>query len=327
MSNILFVSILFADESVLPELSLRKSSGGDYEVFVDGKFFARYMIDFEGTPIIYPIHGVNNKPMTRSFPMETSKDKESVDHPHHRSFWFTHGEVNDTNFWLSDKDTKNLGKIVHQKFTKAESNKNNVILVTENNWMAANGRNVICKDVRTFCFGAFENGDRFIDFDIVVTANADKVTFYDTKEGTFGIRVASAMEVDAARQIAKNTKKEPTSYIVNAEGITNDQAWAKRSAWVDYVGQIDNQTVGIAILNHPSSFRYPTYWHVRTYGLFAANPFGERGFGIRKKNSQDSGNFEMKKNDNFTLKYRIILHKGDTKQAKIKDRFLKYSRL
>ena len=83
-----------------------------------------------------------------------------------------------------------------------------------------------------------------------------------------GVRVAGTMKVDA----------KLGGRIVNSEGQTDGDAWAKRAAWVDYHGPVDGLTVGVAILNHPSSFRFPTYWHVRTYGLFAANPFGWQDF-------------------------------------------------
>ncbi len=110
---------------------------------------------------------------------------------------------------------------------------------------------------------------RIIDFDFRIFASDGPVTFGDTKEGMFGIRVASSMDV---------TRKQG-GRITNAEGLTDEKAWGKPSPWVDYVGPVKDKIVGIAIINHPLSFRYPTTWHVRTYGLFAANPFGWHDFG------------------------------------------------
>ncbi|MDR2172047.1 MAG: PmoA family protein [Planctomycetaceae bacterium] len=323
-----------------------------YDVNIGDKLFARYVKNFDGAPIIYPIYGDDGKLMTRGFPMN-NHNAISKDHVHHRSFWFSHGRVNDTDFWLTDKKLKNIGKIAHKKFLEAKIEGNTAIIVTENDWVNQRGE-VICSDVRAFDFGITSLGNRYIDFAITVTAKMDEVIFYDTKEGTFGVRVADFLAVDIARAAAKkkmnkeakNKKNSiinypanyPASYIVNAEGKFNEEAWGKRSAWVDYVGQFekDADTTGIAILNHPASFRYPTYWHVRTYGLFAANPFCEREFGIRKKseqnnskhnnnNNNDSGNFVMKKNESFTLFYRIIFHNNDTKKAAIADEFKNYS--
>jgi hypothetical protein len=148
-----------------------------------------------------------------------------------------------------------------------------------------------------------------------MTAEQEKVVFGDTKEGTFGIRVPEVLAVD--------TKKG--GRIVNAEGAVNGDAWGKRSAWVDYHGIIDGEKVGIAILNHPSSFRYPTHWHVRTYGLFAANPFGVHEF----DNLQDTkaGEYILPKGESFTLRYRILFHKGDANEAGISDAFKKYAEM
>ena len=109
---------------------------------------------------------------------------------------------------------------------------------------------------------------RWIDFLIAITATNGPVTFGDTKEGTFGMRVAESMRVEAKHG----------GRIVNSRGQTDAAAWGKPAEWVDYHGPVDGQTLGIAILNHPASFRFPTGWHVRTYGLFAANPFAQEEF-------------------------------------------------
>ena len=109
--------------------------------------------------------------------------------------------------------------------------------------------------------------------------------------------------------------------IVNSEGQTDREAWGKQAPWVDYHGPVDGETVGIAIMNHPSSFRYPTYWHVRTYGLFAANPFGLHNFVSRDKD----GSHTLQPGESMTLRYRVLLHKGDTEQAQIAEAFKKYA--
>jgi hypothetical protein len=155
---------------------------------------------------------------------------------------------------------------------------------------------------------------RIIDFDITITAEQDKVLFGDTKEGTFGIRVPEVMAVE--------TKKG--GQFVNAEGkIGEGEAWGKRSPWVDYTGILDGEKVGIAILNHPSSFRYPTYWHVRNYGLFAANPFGVHDF--EKLQDTTVGNLALSKGESFTCRYRVLFHKGDEKEANIAEAFKEYA--
>ncbi len=143
---------------------------------------------------------------------------------------------------------------------------------------------------------------RVLDFEVTIKATGKPVTFGDTKEGMFGLRVASTMDVKAKKG----------GKITNAEGITDGAAWGKASPWVDYTGPVDGQTVGVAILNHPESFRYPTTWHVRDYGLFAANPFGWHDFGMNK-----AGNYTIPSGESIRFEYRVILHKGPTDKAGI----------
>jgi hypothetical protein len=294
------------------ELTLKQTDKG-YDIYIDGQLFAGYITDYKGTPIIYPIIGPTKKKMTRDFPMlERNDQTEAKDHPHHRSLWFTHGDVNGLDFWALEKQ-----KIVHRKFVKTEIDHNTALIVTENDWLDKENQPV-CSDVRTFRFGVL-GAMRFIDFDVTVTAVQDSVVFGDTKEGTLGIRVAGTMDLTAKK---RNPNSDWGGHIVNAEGVTDKNAWAKRSAWVDYYGLIEGETLGIAVLNHPSSFRYPTYWHVRDYGLFAANPFGVHDF--EEKAEKTAGEHKMRKGESFTLRYRILFHKGDAESAGIAEAFQQY---
>ena len=154
---------------------------------------------------------------------------------------------------------------------------------------------------------------RWIDFTITIKALDKPVKFGDTKEGTFGLRLAETISVDAKKG----------GQIVNSNGQLDNNAWGKAAEWVDCYGPLDSETVGIAILNHPSSFRYPTYWHVRGYGLFAANPFGLRDFSGDKKKD---GSYTIQPGEQITLRYRVIFHRGDEKVGKIAEAFSSYSK-
>ena len=271
------------------QVKLNPTSYG-YEVTIDGKTFAGYHRDFKGTPIIWPVIGPNEKPMTRSFPMADNVPGEKKDHPHHRSIWFTHDEVNGNRHWTNDI-------IAHQEFLKTECDGKTAVVVAKNNWQDKNSKTAVCSDVRTVTFGTID-GNRYIDFDLVLTAEQDEVTFTDTKEGTFGIRVPTSMDVDSKKG----------GVIINAQGDKDDKAWGKRSDWVDYSGPVDDEIAGIAVFNHPKSFRYPTWWHVRTYGLFAANPFGIKDF---DQSLGRNGTVVLKKGETLVFCYRVLLHKGN----------------
>lgn len=260
----------------------------------------------EFKPYLYPVIGPTGEPFTRAYPMEDVPG-EDRDHPHQRSFWFTHGDVNGYDFWASDPGNPpnpRFGTIREAELLEARGGLAVGRLRTRNSWLAPDGR-TIGEDTRTLAFAASE-GVRFIDVDITLTATDGPLTFGDTKEGTFGLRVASSLDV----------KRGQGGRIVNAEGLADGDAWGKPSPWVDYTGPVAGRTVGLAILDHPESFRHPTTWHVRDYGLFAANPFGYHDFGINKP-----GSHTLPAGRSLRFRYRVILHEGRTEEAGIASAF------
>ncbi|MDR1491421.1 MAG: PmoA family protein [Planctomycetaceae bacterium] len=291
-------------------LELTKTDFG-YRATIDGKLFTEYRTGFNGAPIIWPIIGPNEKPMTRAYPMDENVQGEKKDHPHHRSLWFTHDRVNGNRHWMKDP-------IVHQEFLKAECDGKTATLVTKNHWLDPKNNAIICSDIRTIVFSVIDD-TRCIDFDLKLTAEQENVTIGDTKEGTFGIRVPTSMDGDA-----KKTNPKLGGTIVNAQGDKDDAAWGKRSDWVDYSGTVDGKTAGITVFNHPKSFRYPTWWHVRTYGLFAANPFGIKDF---EPSLKQNGTVVLKKGESLSFYYRVILHKGDAASLDLNKLYKNYSLL
>ncbi len=205
---------------------------------------------------------------------------------------------------------RGFGRIVHREFLKIQSGAE-PLLVTRNEWLNSRDEKQLT-DYRTISFGANEKS-RWIDFDLrLVNDGSEPVKIGDTKEGTFALRVASWLKGDAG------------GTIVNNAGIADKDAWGKAASWVDYHGEYEGQRLGIAILNHPSSFRFPTYWHVRTYGLFAANVFGLHNF----KNSKDEdGSQVMQPGDSLVFCYRVLLHQGDEQQGRVPELFVDYAKV
>jgi hypothetical protein len=185
------------------------------------------------------------------------------------------------------------------------------IIETQNAWMDCDGKKV-CEDRRLLRFDT--DGDaRWIDFDITIHATGGPVTFADNKEGTFALRLALPMTVDA-RQGGE---------IINSHGQTNADAWGKQASWVDDHGPIDGQVVGVAVFNHPSSFGYPTYWHARTYGLLAANPFAVHAMAGTKN---VDGSFTIPSGESIALRYRVYLHRGNEKEGKVAEAYSDYAK-
>jgi hypothetical protein len=284
-------------------VTLRKEAKGSTAITLNGRPFTSYLTQTGPKPILFPVLGPGGEPYTRAFPMR-DEPGEDRDHPHQRSFWMTHGNVNGVDFWSEMKGHGSIREV--ERITELGGPVVGVIR-TRNDWLDSAGKRV-CSDERVLRVHN-TTGSRLLDFDVTIRATDGPVTFGDTKEGMFGVRVASSMDV----------KRKQGGKILNAEGLTDAAAWGKPSPWVDYTGPVAGKVVGIAILNHPESFRYPTTWHVRDYGLFAANPFGYKDFG-----RTDSGAHTIAPGDSITFRYRLILHEGSTEAAAISSAFEAY---
>jgi hypothetical protein len=278
--------------------------GRRIEVRVDGKLVTEYIPDDGPKPYFFPVIGPSGAPMTRSFPMK-KVEGEKYDHPHHRSLWFTHGSVNKVDFW---SEAPGHGRIVETSRPTVIDGLAMGTIRTTDDWLAPD-RKKVCEDERVVRIYATKMS-RVLDFDVTLKATEGPVTFGDTKEGMFGLRVPTSMDVTSKKG----------GKIVTAEGLEDKAAWGKPAAWVDYAGPVDGKTVGVAILNHPSSFRYPTTWHIRDYGLFAANPFGWHDFG-----QKTPGEFVLPKGESIRFRYRVILHDGDTASANLPAAFQGYA--
>jgi hypothetical protein len=283
-------------DTVSPSGLSFESSGPNLKVKLDQKLLTEYHLGVGNKPFFFPLNGPTDESYTRTFPLVVLPD-EDHDHPHQRSCWFTFGNVNGVDFW---SEGKRFGTVQETGRKLVVSGPVVGRMTTTNDWRAADDRR-FCVDERTVTFYDTKSA-RIIDFSFRIAANDAPVVFGDTKEGMFGIRVASSMDV---------TKKKGGK-ITNAEGLIDDKAWGKSSPWVDYVGPVKDKIVGIAVFNHPKSFRYPTTWHVRTYGLFAANPFGWHDFGRPER-----GDYTIPSGEAIEFFYRVVLHEGDTASANV----------
>ena len=273
-------------------------------ITVDGKPFSNYHFKNTPRPYLYPLLGPGGLHMTRHWPMKDMPNEEH-DHPHHRSLWFAFGSLNGVDFW---SEGAKAGKTIHQDFITIESGKKVGIIKSSNQWVALDGKK-ICSDVRTIRIYRTGSDERMLDFEITLRASEGDLTFGDTKEGMMSVRVAETMRVKG---------KVAQGHIRNSEGVLDGATWGKRAKWCDYYGPVDGRTVGVAMFDHPSNPRYPTWWHVRDYGLFGANPFGLHDY---EGKPPGTGDLKVPAGESITFNYRIILHEGDTDQAKVGEKF------
>lgn len=296
-------------------------AGDKLRIEINGELFTEYC--FKGAPHVYfyPVIGPGGAPMTRNWPMKDVAGEEK-DHPHHRSLWYSHGSVNGVDFWA---ETPKSGKIVHDKFLEVKSGADSGVIRSANKWIAPDG-GVTMTDERTFRVYARPGSERLFDFEVTLKAGDQDIVLGDTKEGSMAVRVNESMRGVLGREPGEKKSKVGKGRIAMSSGVTSsgkgdEKAWGKRAEWCDYSGPVDGRTVGIAIFDHPSNPKHPTWWHVREYGLFAANPFGVHDFEKREKGA---GDVTIPAGKTMTFKYRLYIHEGDEVAGRVGDRYHEY---
>src|SRR5437764_2485724 len=210
---------------------------------INGEFFTEY--HFKGAPHVYfyPVLGPGGLPMTRNYPMVRDSEGEEHDHPHHRSLWYSHGEVNKVDFW---SEGSKAGKILHDKFVSIKSGATSGVIQSQDNWVGPDGK-VVCTDERTFRVYARPNNERLFDFDVTIRAGDKELVFGDTNEGSLGIRIAESM------RLTHGKNRRGKDHIVQSTGVRDDKTWGNAAEWCDYFGPVNDKIVGIAIFDHPNN--------------------------------------------------------------------------
>jgi hypothetical protein len=275
---------------------------------VDGKPFTTFHYGAgNGKPFLAPLRSASGKIVTRHFPMEEVAG-ESRDHVHHTGLWFSYDDINGTKFWENDPSyTKpHMGRIVVRTAQYKEGDRSGALTATME-WRDTGGKTLLVED-RNMIFYS-DPKLRTIDFEITLTA-AEDLTFGDTKEGAFAIRLAD------------NFTERKGARMVDADGrATMANIWGKRSNWVDYTAEVEGERLGVAIFDHPQNPRHPTYWHARDYGLFALNPFGRNAFDSTQEESQ----WKLPKGQKLLFRWRVVIHPGDAETGHVADLYKQYA--
>ena len=297
--------------------TVEKTATGGVVVRLGGEPIAEYFVDRGNKPFLWRIIGPTGKSMTRGFPM-ADVEGETTDHVHQRGLLFGHQGVAGFDTWTEPatyRDNPNyarrlatIGGIRHLGYRSLAGGTTAVIHAHNEIVDAAN--KPLLTEERRMTFSSIPDA-RIIDLDIDLVAAHGPVELADMKDAGVYIRVPDSMAVD--RRLGGT--------IVNSGGQRDADAWSKTATWVDYHGPVEGEHLGIAILNHPTSFRHPTPWHVRTYGLFCANPFG-----MKQMNPQaESGAVSLPAGGRIRLRHRFIFHVGDEQQAAIAKAYEAYA--
>jgi hypothetical protein len=295
--------------------------GDSIQVTIGGKPFTIYNFDPKiAKAYLQPLRDANGVSVTRGFPIgdeiPAGDEHDSGLEPHQRPMYFGHGDVDGYSFWTEEAFMKYYGHSTPQKFGRMVFRKidemrggpsSGVIRATFD--LEGPDHEVFAQETQEYSFSGSKDS-RIIDCKFLIRAGDASVKFGDTKEGTFAIRLAPQLD-------------SPGGSMVNSEGGKGEaQVWGKRANWVDVDGVIDGRKLGIAVFDSPKSFRHPTYWHARGYGLLAANPFGLKYFLADPK--QD-GSYTVPAGKSIQFRYRVLIHEGNYKDARIAEKYKDYS--
>ncbi len=278
---------------------------GKIEVLVNGGLLTTYRyLDNPARPCFFPLLGPGGRRVTRSWPVQDDIPGETRDHHHHRSFWVAHGDLNGSDNW---SEASGHGFQFTTDLLRTCSGPVLGALTAAQDWTDA-ARNKLLEEIRTLVVYAVPGEERLFDFDVTFTATECDVRFGDTKEGgVLALRVASSMDGDRGGRIENSHG-----------GVGEAECWGRRAEWCDYSGEVDGEEVGIAVFDHPTSFRHPTYWHVRDYGMYTANPFGWHDF---HGDPALDGSHLLPRGASLRFHYRVYLHRGNATEGAVGQRY------
>jgi len=288
------------------------------DISVDGQPFTSYIWPSKlAKPVLYPLRTAKGTIVTRGFPLE-QRPGERVDHPHHAGLWLNYESVNGIDFWnnseaIKPQDAPKMGTIQQRSIVSVKGGSDHGELEVEADWLTYDKKALLKEHTRF----VFRGGPNFRSVDRITTlqAQGEKVVFADAKDGMLGLRVVRALEAPSdkaevftdasgrATTVAKLDSTGVNGVYRTSEGKKGDAAWGTRGRWCNLSGKVGDEPVTISILDHPSNPGFPTYWHARGYGLFAANPLGQKVF----SNGKEELNLTLEPNQSVTFRYRILI--------------------
>ena len=312
--------------------------GNKIDVLIDGSHFSSFIYSNQlEKPILYPLNTASGLTITRGFPLNT-RDQERTDHPHHVGLWLNYESVNGLDFWNNsynipaEKKSK-YGWIRSVEVLQTKDGAKEGKLVYTANWERQD-QHVLLKERTTLIFSGTDH-TRTVDRITTLTAVKDTVYFKDVKDGMLGLRVTKELELPS-NQVAEfsdsqgnRTKVSASTNGANGDYLTSagkkgNEAWGTRADWCLLSGVKDGQEISVAIIDHPKNPGYPTYWHARDYGLFAANPLGQEVFSKGKERL----NLRLLPGASVTFRYRILLSSSEKPSiANLQKQALEFSKI
>ena len=328
---------VFSADTRAPKIEvIRDDANRRVDVRVDGKPFTAYIWpETLKKPVLFPIRTAKGTLIPRGFPLEP-RAGERVDHPHHVGLWFNYGDVNGVDFWnnvegLPTDRVPKMGTIRHRSIGKAAGGDGQGELEVSSDWRMPDGSVVLSEKTRY----AFRAGSdwRSIDRITMLTAGDKPVSFKDNKEGVLGLRVARALEEPSDKpEVFTDAQGRPTAVptmdnkgvngvYLSSEGKKGGAVWGTRGRWTVLQGTVEGEAVTLGILDHPGNPGFPTYWHARGYGLFAANPLGQAALSDGKERL----NFALEPKASTTFRHRILIASGTLTAEQAEARYKEFA--
>jgi len=303
------------------------------DVMIARELFTSYLYgDDMPKPLLVPVRTPSGIEVSRRHPL-TEVESGSMDHEHHVGIFFAVDLVNGVKFW----NNKSLSpQIRHKEITEVAGGAGTGKLSVVSNWIDEN-KQVLLEEKRTMLFIAGHEHEYAIDLSIDLTAICPRVQFEDIEEGMLAIRVSDYLREGNPEILPQPDKPLPNEsiagtgrYFSSNGDVTAKNVWGKRARWVALQGVRQDKIVGIAILNHPASINYPTYWHVRNYGLFSANPLGQGDFQRQqpkkyRKNKIIPLRLTLEQGETAHFRFLVIVYEGFRTNQQIEERFKKFS--
>ena len=261
------------------------------DILINNNLFTSYVLSQdEKYPFFFPVNGPSNASVT---------SLRNANYPHHSSLFFGCDRVNGGNYWQEGLER---GQIISIRADIIESGNDKVIIENECIWRRPNA-NAPIKDTRKITITAPSKDLYQIDFDVTLEMLMD-VIIEKTNHSLFSGRMdADLAVINGGTMINSNSEKG------------EKETFGKKAAWIDFYGKRGDRQEGMAIMQHPSNEWYPAPWFTRDYGFFSPTPM------YWPQNDKETN---LKKGQTIKLKYRVLVHSGDTTTAKIAEQFEKY---
>jgi hypothetical protein len=220
-----------------------------------------------------------------------------------------------------------MGTIVQRNVIVARGGPRKGELQVEADWLGPDQKPMLREHTLYVFRGT--TGMRSVDRITTLTALDRKIAFTDDKEGVLGLRVTHALELPGERpeafkdasgrvtQVSATAGAPVTGDYLTSEGRHGAEVWGTRGRWCSLSGRLGEHPVTIAILDHPKNPGFPTYWHARGYGLFAANPLGMKAL----SGGKEELNFALAPGSSVTFRHRILILSEPASTERLEKRY------